>query len=203
MDKERIRYGTPIRKKPCAVPPLDSINRVIISSVSSGVNRDRNRGRRALPGKGHKRISSGNSGGSQSDKQDEISLTETLMNTFFTLKRTVIYYLLLSLQVFFRVYQKLHRSTDHFSSTLYYIKIKFTDQNPVENMSVTLHTDVGDIKIELFCEQCPKACENFLALCASDYYNGCLFHRNIKVRKEDLSTIIIVPITNILNNNAA
>ncbi|KOB71568.1 Peptidyl-prolyl cis-trans isomerase [Operophtera brumata] len=47
-------------------------------------------------------------------------------------------------------------------------------------MSVTLHTDVGDIKIELFCEQCPKACENFLALCASDYYNGCLFHRNIK-----------------------
>ncbi|XP_076314843.1 peptidyl-prolyl cis-trans isomerase-like 3 isoform X2 [Tachypleus tridentatus] len=36
------------------------------------------------------------------------------------------------------------------------------------------------MKIELFCEQCPKACENFLALCASDYYNGCLFHRNIK-----------------------
>ncbi|KAI2810810.1 hypothetical protein RDWZM_002307 [Blomia tropicalis] len=47
-------------------------------------------------------------------------------------------------------------------------------------MSVTLHTDLGDIKIELFCEKCPKTCENFLALCASDYYNGCLFHRNIK-----------------------
>ncbi|XP_072141960.1 peptidyl-prolyl cis-trans isomerase-like 3 isoform X3 [Dermacentor andersoni] len=47
-------------------------------------------------------------------------------------------------------------------------------------MSVTLHTDLGDIKIELFCETCPKAAENFLALCASDYYNGCLFHRNIK-----------------------
>lgn len=26
-------------------------------------------------------------------------------------------------------------------------------------MSVTLHTDLGDIKIELFCDQCPKACE--------------------------------------------
>lgn len=48
-------------------------------------------------------------------------------------------------------------------------------------MSVSIHTDVGDIKIELFCEECPRACENFLALCASDYYNGCLFHRNIKV----------------------
>ncbi|KAG5885187.1 Peptidyl-prolyl cis-trans isomerase-like 3 [Gonioctena quinquepunctata] len=47
-------------------------------------------------------------------------------------------------------------------------------------MSVTLNTDLGNIKIELFCELCPKACENFLALCASDYYNGCLFHRNIK-----------------------
>ncbi|KAG8172036.1 hypothetical protein JTE90_017340, partial [Oedothorax gibbosus] len=46
--------------------------------------------------------------------------------------------------------------------------------------SVTLHTDVGDIKIELFCEQCPKASENFLALSASGYYNGSLFHRNIK-----------------------
>ena len=47
-------------------------------------------------------------------------------------------------------------------------------------MSVTLHCEAGDIKIELFCEQCPKTCENFLALCASDYYNGCIFHRNIK-----------------------
>lgn len=39
---------------------------------------------------------------------------------------------------------------------------------------------MGNIKLELFCEACPKTCENFLALCASDYYNGCLFHRNIK-----------------------
>ncbi|XP_031410019.1 peptidyl-prolyl cis-trans isomerase-like 3 isoform X2 [Meleagris gallopavo] len=46
--------------------------------------------------------------------------------------------------------------------------------------AVTLHTDVGDIKIELFCERTPKTCENFLALCASNYYNGCVFHRNIK-----------------------
>ena len=47
-------------------------------------------------------------------------------------------------------------------------------------MSVTLHTELGDIKIELFCEQCPKTCENFLALAASEYYDNCLFHRNIK-----------------------
>jgi peptidyl-prolyl cis-trans isomerase-like 3 len=47
-------------------------------------------------------------------------------------------------------------------------------------MSVTLHTDKGDVKIELFCELVPKGCENFLALCASDAYDGALFHRNIK-----------------------
>lgn len=47
-------------------------------------------------------------------------------------------------------------------------------------MSVTLHTDLGNIKIELYCEHAPKSCENFLALCASGYYDGCIFHRNIK-----------------------
>jgi peptidyl-prolyl cis-trans isomerase-like 3 len=46
-------------------------------------------------------------------------------------------------------------------------------------MSVTLHTNLGDIKIEIFCDQVPKAAENFLAHCASGYYNNCIFHRNI------------------------
>ncbi|KZT73656.1 cyclophilin-type peptidyl-prolyl cis-trans isomerase [Daedalea quercina L-15889] len=47
-------------------------------------------------------------------------------------------------------------------------------------MSVTLHTSLGDIKIEVFCETVPKTAENFLALCASGYYDGCIWHRNIK-----------------------
>jgi len=46
-------------------------------------------------------------------------------------------------------------------------------------MSVTLHTDLGDIKLELYCQQCPKTCENFLALAASGRYNNTIFHRNI------------------------
>ncbi|EIE81990.1 hypothetical protein G6F45_004956 [Rhizopus arrhizus] len=46
-------------------------------------------------------------------------------------------------------------------------------------MSVTLHTDLGDIKIEVFCEAVPKTAENFLALCASGYYDNNTFHRNI------------------------
>ena len=47
-------------------------------------------------------------------------------------------------------------------------------------MAVTIHTDVGDIKLELYCEHAPKACENFLALSASGYYDNNIFHRNIK-----------------------
>ncbi|KAM7200927.1 Cyclophilin-like domain containing protein [Rhypophila sp. PSN 637] len=44
-------------------------------------------------------------------------------------------------------------------------------------MSVTLHTTLGDLKIEVFCESVPKTAENFLALCASNYYDGSPFHR--------------------------
>ncbi len=47
-------------------------------------------------------------------------------------------------------------------------------------MSVTLHTNLGDIKVELFCELAPKACKNFLALAASGAYDGTLFHRSIR-----------------------
>lgn len=46
-------------------------------------------------------------------------------------------------------------------------------------MSLTLHTSLGDLKIELECERSPKLCENFLALAASGTYDGTRFHRNI------------------------
>jgi peptidyl-prolyl cis-trans isomerase-like 3 len=47
-------------------------------------------------------------------------------------------------------------------------------------MSVTLHTSLGDIKIEVFCDTAQRTAFNFLALCASGYYDNTLFHRNIK-----------------------
>ncbi|GFP95630.1 peptidyl-prolyl cis-trans isomerase cyp18-1, partial [Phtheirospermum japonicum] len=46
--------------------------------------------------------------------------------------------------------------------------------------SATLHTNLGDIKCKIFCDEVPKTAENFLALCASGYYDGTIFHRNIK-----------------------
>ena len=47
-------------------------------------------------------------------------------------------------------------------------------------MSVTLHTDLGTLKIEIFCDIVPRTSFNFLALAASGYYDNSLFHRNIK-----------------------
>ncbi|KAF1944474.1 cyclophilin-like protein [Clathrospora elynae] len=46
-------------------------------------------------------------------------------------------------------------------------------------MSVTLHTTLGAIKLEIFCETVPKTAENFLALCASGFYHTSPFHRLI------------------------
>lgn len=45
---------------------------------------------------------------------------------------------------------------------------------------VTLHTHLGDIKCEVICDQVPRTTDNFLALCASCYYDVTVFHRNIK-----------------------
>nr|WMV69930.1 peptidyl-prolyl cis-trans isomerase-like 3 [Euglena gracilis]BDX17146.1 RING-type E3 ubiquitin-protein ligase PPIL3A [Euglena gracilis] len=47
-------------------------------------------------------------------------------------------------------------------------------------MSLTLHTTLGDLKLELHCSLVPKTAENFLALCASGYYDGTKFHRSVK-----------------------
>lgn len=46
-------------------------------------------------------------------------------------------------------------------------------------MSVTLNTNHGEIKIELFCEEAPESCKNFLALAASGTYTGTVFHKSI------------------------
>jgi peptidyl-prolyl cis-trans isomerase-like 3 len=55
-----------------------------------------------------------------------------------------------------------------------------TTSRLAEVMAVTLHTNYGDIKVEIFCYTTPMASENFLGLCASGAYDGTLFHRNIK-----------------------
>lgn len=44
---------------------------------------------------------------------------------------------------------------------------------------VTLHTNFGDIKIELNSEKAPLTTENFLNYCKEGFYNNTIFHRVI------------------------
>jgi peptidyl-prolyl cis-trans isomerase B (cyclophilin B) len=50
-----------------------------------------------------------------------------------------------------------------------------------EGMSTAvLHTNHGDITVELFDEDAPKTVENFTKLAADKFYEGVVFHRIIK-----------------------
>ena len=42
---------------------------------------------------------------------------------------------------------------------------------------MTLHTTLGDLKIEVYCDEVPRTSENFLALAASGRYDNTKFHR--------------------------
>lgn len=43
-------------------------------------------------------------------------------------------------------------------------------------MSVVIETTLGDITVDLYIKERPKACLNFLKLCKLKYYNFNLFH---------------------------
>ncbi|KAI3424379.1 hypothetical protein D9Q98_009932 [Chlorella vulgaris] len=51
---------------------------------------------------------------------------------------------------------------------------------PQKKGYVRLHTNLGDLNLELHCDICPRTCENFMALAESGYYNDTSFHRSIK-----------------------
>lgn len=62
-------------------------------------------------------------------------------------------------------------------------KEKQSEEQPMEKaqqLSATLHTEKGDIVIELYADKTPKTVENFVKLAKKDFYNGTVFHRAIK-----------------------
>ena len=57
-------------------------------------------------------------------------------------------------------------------------------------MSVLLETSLGDLVVDLFYEESPKTCFNFLRLCMLKKLNGRLF---ISVQKDYLATVCEEP----------
>ena len=49
-----------------------------------------------------------------------------------------------------------------------------------EGPRAIMHTNMGDITIQLYPEVAPKTVENFVTLAKKGYYNGLIFHRIIK-----------------------
>jgi len=50
----------------------------------------------------------------------------------------------------------------------------------MEETTVVLETNQGNIEIKLKTDIAPKTCENFIKLVEKGYYNGLIFHRVIK-----------------------
>ncbi len=48
-----------------------------------------------------------------------------------------------------------------------------------KNPKVTLHTNHGDITLEIFADKVPKTAKNFVELAKKGYYDGTIFHRVI------------------------
>jgi cyclophilin family peptidyl-prolyl cis-trans isomerase len=47
------------------------------------------------------------------------------------------------------------------------------------NPTATLHTNYGDVELELFSDDAPKTVDNFMALAGKGFYDGVSFHRVI------------------------
>ena len=54
------------------------------------------------------------------------------------------------------------------------------ERNPSKKGYLRLHTNLGDLNLELHCDIAPRTCENFILLAESGYYTGTKFHRLIK-----------------------
>jgi len=51
--------------------------------------------------------------------------------------------------------------------------------DPQKSYSAVLHTDKGDITVELFASKAPKTVNNFVFLAKQGFYDGTIFHRVI------------------------
>jgi len=81
----------------------------------------------------------------------------------------------------------IHFRRDHspLRTQRYRVLKRFTMSNiylsePPTSGKVLIHTNFGDIDVELWAKECPLACRNFIQHCVDGYYNNNIFHRVIK-----------------------
>ncbi len=52
-------------------------------------------------------------------------------------------------------------------------------REPPTKGKVVIHTSKGDLDVELWANECPKTCRNFVQLCLERYYDNTIFHKII------------------------
>ncbi|VDN03774.1 unnamed protein product, partial [Thelazia callipaeda] len=68
--------------------------------------------------------------------------------------------------------------TEHKAAILDEDTVKYA--RVTKNGYIRIITNYGELNLELYCKQTPKACENFIKHCKMGYYNNTKFHRIIR-----------------------
>jgi len=74
-------------------------------------------------------------------------------------------------------------------SAVYYIFIMNDEEQ--DNPIAVIDTTMGSIKVELFENEAPKTCENFIKLVNNDFYEGLVFHRIANLIPSEPNTHVI------------
>jgi peptidylprolyl isomerase len=74
----------------------------------------------------------------------------------------------------------MHGKTLLMASLMLLIINTATGAQSMQDTSVILETNQGNIELKLMPQIAPRACENFIGLVKKGYYNGVIFHRVIK-----------------------
>ena len=72
------------------------------------------------------------------------------------------------------------RKVTRLAASLFLSCCVFLTQAQAENPHVLLHTDLGDIVIELYADKAPVTVYNFIKNTNNYHYDGLIFHRVIR-----------------------
>ncbi len=85
-----------------------------------------------------------------------------------------------ALFAYLRIFYEIHASNAYTQALFFKLEqLLAPTPDKKECFMITLHTNHGDISIELNTEKAPKTCANFLEYVNSGFYEGTIFHRVI------------------------
>jgi peptidyl-prolyl cis-trans isomerase-like protein 2 len=113
----------------------------------------------------------------QSTKKEEQSNTEKALSAHYSTGRMAASLTSTAMNPVTRIEQAKVDAADYMSKLVsFYILVAHVKGKGY----ATFETNLGDIRVELYCQDTPKTCYNFIALAKKGYYKNVKFHRNIR-----------------------